>query len=315
MRYFFFTFIVASLLGLVSPVQAITTVTPVVEIDIDPGTTETAQIQLYNETAEPLALVGTIEAFSPTGEDGQIQPRPATSSDVVLEWITFTQDTIVIQPGQIVSVPFSVTVPDQTTPGGYYAVLFWGTQPTADGQLQITARIGSLVFIRVTGPVVEQLEVLEFLASRSLSFELPVTFTSRVSNTGNVHVKPVGELMVTNAFGQRSAVPVNSEAAAILPGSVRSFAISYGQQPAKDFITSWISRVHNEITLGAYGPLKATLSLTYGDGHQVVATTQLTVVPWRTAAVGAVLLVILFGIIRFRRAVKKIKNRVKSSAQ
>ena len=207
MRYFFFTFIVASLLGLVSPVQAITTVTPVIEIDIDPGTTETTQIQLYNETAEPLALVGTVEAFSSTGEDGQIQPRPATSNDVVLSWIAFTQDTIVIQPGQIVSVPFSVTVPDQTTPGGYYAVLFWGTQPTADGQLQITARIGSLVFIRVTGPVVEQLEVLEFLASRSLSFELPVTFTSRVSNTGNVHVKPVGELMVTNAFGQRSAVP------------------------------------------------------------------------------------------------------------
>jgi len=315
MRYLFFTFFAVSLLGLVSPVQAITTVTPVIEVDIDPGTTETATIQLYNETDAPLALVGAIEPFSPTGEEGQIELRLAADSDVALTWITFAQDTVVIQPGQIVSVPFSVTAPDQAAPGGYYAVLFWGTQPTADGQVQITARIGSLVFIRVTGPAVEQLEVLEFLVNRELSFELPVTFTSRVSNTGNVHVKPVGELNVTNVFGQRGIVPVNSEAAAILPGSVRLFSISYGQQPAKNFITDWVSRVGDEITLGAYGPLRATLNLTYGDGRQVAATTQLTVVPYRTVVTGLVFLVVLFGIIRFRKAVKKIKNRVKNSTQ
>lgn len=189
----------------------------------------------------------------------------------------------------------TINVPDDASPGGHYGVIrFTGTPPNLEGQgVSLSASLGSLIFLSVSGDVTENLSLEEFSVNKNgksgTFFEsLPLNFVERIKNDGNVHEQPGGSIVITNMFNKTVATfSYNPSARYILPASTRKF-----EQPLDKSV------VANKRLFGKY---TATLNVTYGEGNNKTATSTITfwVIPWKLIVGVIAALVIGFFAVRF----------------
>jgi len=145
--------------------------------------------------------------------------------------------------------------------------------------------------LTVTGTYAETGSIVTFSADSDSYTEGPVMFTLRYQNTGDIHLKPTGKVVVTNMFGTEvKSISVNADKSAVLPGSIRAFEVA-----------DWTD-------LGSgFGKYTATVTLTSGT-----VTSEATYDFWVLSMTGiiiavVVILVLIFLIIIIIRAVTKKK--------
>ncbi|MEU1623634.1 DUF916 domain-containing protein [Streptomyces sp. NPDC005722] len=139
-------------------------------------------------------------------------------------WITVKSTTLTLKSQQSATVPFTLTVPRDATPGdhsgGVVTSLVTGVQGKA---VRLDRRLGSRLYLRVTGPLDPALTVGDLHAAYqgtlnpAGSGSLRVTYTVR--NTGNVRLKARQMLRTKGLFGligQDAGLPGLPE---ILPGN------------------------------------------------------------------------------------------------
>jgi hypothetical protein len=186
-------------------------------------------------------------------------------------------------------------------------IRFTATPPELRGTgVSLSASLGALMLITVTGNTQESLTVHEFAISHGKKtgtvFEsTPLQFLERIKNTGNVHEQPTGQVTITNMFGKKvAAVNVNLPPRNILPGSIRKFT-----QPLDNSVLG---------SKKLFGRYKADLRLTYGSNKQVLtASTEFWVVPYRLIAIVIILLV--GGFFAARVFIRRYNRRIISRAQ
>ena len=101
------------------------TISPVrLEITADPGQTVTGKLLLLNEQNGTTTFYSSFENFEPSGDSGT--PRFIGAEDGLATWIK-TDGKITLESGTSTSVPFSITVPDNAEPGGYFVAIFFGS--------------------------------------------------------------------------------------------------------------------------------------------------------------------------------------------
>jgi hypothetical protein len=162
-------------------------------------------------------------------------------------------------------VNFSVNPPKDAEQGTHYgALLFSYSGKLAEGSVsEVQQSVGTILLVyygqgRENGTVKSQ-------ADKHLIWSPDkVTFTERFSNTGNVHVKPKGEVRVRNMFGQIASTPqINRDAANVLPLSDRTF------------ITTWYP---SSFSFGRY---TAESVIIYGRGKlEAKNTVVIWILPW-----------------------------------
>lgn len=217
-----------------TPGQGIEISPPLIELNVDPGQTTSFDIRLRNVTTGTLLTKGSVEDFVAEGEEGKpkllldknAEPSPYTFKP----WVKSIPDlTLVSQEAKTSKV--TLNVPKDAAPGGHYGVIrFSALPPELEGSgVSLSASIGTLVLINVSGDATKKATLAEFYAAQngkknSFFEQGPITFVERIRNEGNVHFKPVGTLRVTNMFGKEVKVlSVNERSGSILPGSVRRF--------------------------------------------------------------------------------------------
>jgi hypothetical protein len=161
------------------------------------------------------------------------------------------------------------------------------------------------MLLTVSGKITENLSVKEFSvshngASGSFFQSGPLNFVERITNSGNVHEQPTGNVVIKDMFGRKLAtLPVNQPPGNVLPGSTRKFS--------QNLDKSVIGTKH------MFGHYTATLSLVYGAGNKktLTASTSYWVIPFKTVAIVIGLLIIAFFALRFaiRRYNRYILNR------
>src|SRR3989338_44769 len=112
------TFLVLLITGFLlfpSAASALTVISPVVEISADPSATERGIVKVFNESDKPLELKATVEKYAQFGLGGTDH----------LQWISLDQSEILLLAKQVVIVPFTVAIPANAEPGGYYATIAW----------------------------------------------------------------------------------------------------------------------------------------------------------------------------------------------
>lgn len=272
---------------------------PVLELNANPGQVLTANIRIRNVTKTPLVVRGRINDFVAGGEEGQpklLLDETDKSSYSLKDWAP-SVPSLQLPPGEVRSVAVRLNVPPNASPGGHYGVIrFTGTPPELeDTGVALSASIGTLVLVNVAGNVTESVKFEEFFVSRKGNkgsfFESgPLVLTERVRNDGNVHVKPTGELKVSNLFGRQVAsLKVNDPPRNILPDSVRKF----DQVLDKKFL---------------FGRYRATANLTYGQGKTLTASRVFWVIPYKLLLLLLLVLVVLFMV--FRSGVKGYNRRI-----
>lgn len=272
---------------------------PLLDIKANPGQVVTAQIRVRNVTRDSLVVKAQFEDFVAQGEEGQ--PRILLNTNEkspysIKDWLNAPAN-VTLAPQQREVVDVTITIPKDASPGGHYGVVrFTGTPPElGETGVSLSASVGTLMLVNVSGKVTQSAKVAELYAShgnkRGSLFEYgPITFTTRVQNTGNVHFQPKGTLQVTNMFGKNVYVgQFNQDNRNILPGSIRKF------QQTMD----------KKLLFGRYN---VRADVVYGTDSQITsAKTSFWVVPYKLIAIAILAIAAL--IFAFKRYNKFIIKR------
>lgn len=184
------------------------------QVDVEAGESLGLAVGIRNGGSAPIELrTFATNVFNPPngGFSAQTEDDEKTGPTLWLDYPSFTME---LDPGEVREQEFTITVPEGTPPGQYVAAL---VVRTAD-ELQIDGsdvfrqilRNAMSVEITVPGPVLPEFELGEpvFTVGPAVTtLDIPVT------NTGNILVKPSGELLLMSPDGRvltRSSVEMGS---------------------------------------------------------------------------------------------------------
>jgi hypothetical protein len=278
-------------------VSALTISPPSLEFNLDPGQTVTQRIKLYNDESKPLTVYSSTANFTAQGETGEPTFDLSAAPSDLSAWITVADGPFTINSKDKIEVTATIAIPANAEPGGHYASIFFGPQPTAaagDKQVNIKSLIGSLAIVRVSGDVRERAAIAVFALNRTSTTlnRLPAEFFLRLNNSGNVHVRPAGTVTIKNLFGQTSAVlTVNENKGAVLPETTRKFEVAWAKAATPAATGNFFTEIGREWQNFGFGPYTAATDLTYGQGQQTLTSSlKFFILPWR------LLLVVLIGL-------------------
>jgi hypothetical protein len=244
------------------------------------------------------------------GEDGT--PKILLNNDdndpySLRTWVSQVPNTE-LAPAQIKTLPVTLTVPANASPGGHYGVVrFTGTAPSLTGSngVSLSASLGALMLVTVSGKITENLSIKHFTVDQngkpgSLFQSGPLNFVELLDDTGNVHLQPTGAVAITDMFGRSLAtLSVNVPPFNILPDSMRKFDQSL-----------------NKSVIGSkrlFGRYTAKLTLTYGTSKKVVSESIVFwVIPFKL--IGIIILILVVGFFALRFGLKRYNRHILAKA-
>lgn len=284
------------------PAQALTVSPARFEVAGDPGTTLSGEIELFNEQEGTRTFYVSFENFEPKGDSGA--PHFVGAKEGLATWLQADQ-TVTVAFGERVLVPFSIAIPENAEPGGYFAAIFFGSQPpegTGGGEVTIGGKIGVLVLLRVTGEVAEGGGLTSFAArdNQRVFTSLPIAFEYRLTNEGGDRVVPRGEIKIKNSVRLTSATLLaNENDGSVLPGSTRKFHVTWGseQDPGDEAETGqgFFAAAMRQLRDFHFGWYTARMDLSWGETNQTAAAAyHFLVIPWQLLSLLLIVLLALW---------------------
>lgn len=295
---------------------ALTIVPPSLEFSADPGNKIETKIKLFNEENDPISVFSSTANFAAKNEAGDPDFNFETAPTDLASWIDVGVGPYTLKPGDRLEIPVVITVPANAEPGGHYASVFFGTDPSikpeGGGQVSVRSLIGSLIILRVSGDVRETASIASFkTVNGKASFSrLPITFALRIANQGNVHIRPKGSIEIKNIFGGETArLTINEVNGAVLPNSIRQFAVDWQKSGRDSQGGNFFEELAAEWRNFAFGPYTATVALTYGQSSLTLQQTlRVTVIPWELLltillVLGIIIFFLVWGIKRYNASI------------
>jgi hypothetical protein len=292
--------------------QAITISPPRLELDGDPGTTVSSEFKVTNESNSATTYYTQVENFESKDESGN--PQFVQTKEGLATWISVA-GSVSASAGEEKTIPFTIRIPRNAEPGGYFASIFVRTTPPpeAGGEVSIGARLGTLILLRVNGDIQEGVDILEFSTKDKKRFftSLPVELYYRFQNTGTDRVKPEGEVVIKNLIGLKAKIlSANRTDGSVLPRSIRRFDMAWingggGKEDQGLAVSarnpgSFLEEAKYQWSHFALGYYTANLDITYGQNNNTAdGTFRFFVVPWQLLIIiiGALLIILI--ILRF----------------
>ena len=286
---------------------------PLFQMAIGPGEVWRSSLKIVNTNPYDLTVYAGTMNFEAGGEEGQGRFVPILESDAssfsLAKWIEITPDPIFIPQGKSVDIPFTVRIPPEAEAGGHYAAILVGTRPQNENQnganILVSSQVSSLFLVRINGDVREEGYIQEFKTDRKFYEKPDIDFILRFANTGNVHLKPQGEIAIFNLWGREMGkIMINekSDFGNVLPRSARKFIFNW----QRDF---------NILEAGRF---KAVAVISYGeDARQNVShVVYFWVLPGKPLLVTLIsfltfVLIIIFLIRRYvKRSLASLEQRI-----
>jgi hypothetical protein len=243
-----------------------------------PGQNWSSNLKIINTNPYELVISANIVNFEAVGESGQGKFIPIlteeTDGQSFAEWITISDEAIVIPAEQTIQIPFTIELPENAPPGGHYAAILVGTKSdngrTGETKVEISQVVSSLIFLSVAGDVSEVGSIREFTTENAIHESPEVKFNLRFENKGNVHLQPQGDIKILNMWGQeRGVIPINK----------RSLFGKVVRESIRKYSFTWTG----EWSLADIGRYTAIATLAYGENDRQFASaeTHFWVIPWR----------------------------------
>ncbi|GAA4699334.1 WxL protein peptidoglycan domain-containing protein [Nocardioides conyzicola] len=279
---------------------------------VNPGGSVRDGLVVANHGRKPIELaVYAADGFTTDG--GQLDLlTPDQKSASIGAWVHADRDTVRIQPGKSVEVPFRLTLPDNATPGDYLGGIITSLRQEGTGaNMNVDRRLALKVRLRVGGDLDPGLSV----EGLHVSFDGPknpfgtsgATVDYTIHNTGNAILAAGQKVSVTGPFGRLGVdaadVPDSPE---LLPGEKWQVSVPiHGLRPAV--------RLTGTVTLT---PLMTDAAGSVNPLAPVDTTTHAWAVPW---ALLVLLLVVAagvaLGVVLTRRRRAEAKRREDARVQ
>lgn len=207
--------------------QAITISPASTRLSIDPGATVTDDFEIINGGENGYKVNLSVSPYRVVGEqyDPNFTQLPGTVD--ASEWVTLSRSSEELDGQKVLSVSYTVTVPENTAPGGYYAVIFAQTSQSEESEASGVIphnRVGNILYITVNGDV-EQSGDATGSAIPFLTFSPSVPVSIKVSNSGGVHFETKATFRVTDFRGNE--VFKSEVDRFVLPSTVRDISASW----------------------------------------------------------------------------------------
>ncbi|MBQ3467998.1 hypothetical protein IJH19_00420 [Candidatus Saccharibacteria bacterium] len=233
-------------------------VSPVsLEHDLDPGESTTGSFNVFNDGDNTLYYHAAASPYylSSTDKGGlDVSYNKESTYTQIANWITFTSPDGEIAPGGKAEIKYKITVPKDAPGGGQYAALLVATRDTKedaakkDTSVSEVANVGPVVYAKISGDIITKGEITSNEINGFL-FAPPITASSKVKNSGNVHADATYIMRVYPLFSNETIY--NNEEhpgiATLLPDSTRYFTASWSADEGAPSIG--IYRVQSEVKI------------------------------------------------------------------
>lgn len=307
---------------------------PSIGLETRPGSPVSTDLRVQNQGLATEHIKVSVMTFSARGQDGTPQLLDLKAGDDFAKWAQFSTMRFDAEPNVWNTVKMTIAVPPSAAFGYYYAVIF--SRDGADKQLQkkqanLLGAVASLVLLDVQAPgAVRRAKIAEFSTKQKAQEFLPANFTVRIQNTGNTHIAPRGNIVISKGGKNVALLEVNLKKGFILPKSYRKFTSDWSDgtpvykvktadgktvldkdgKPATSL--DWDKFSVSKLRFGKYN---AKLVVVYNDGQGDIsteATLSFWVIPWRI--VGGILLISLLVLAGLWATVfRPIRSRFKKS--
>lgn len=242
------------------PVRGLTISPLRTELEIAPGRSQDQTLRLVNYSDKPMTVHLSAEKFSVTNS---AYDYAFTAESDTAKWVNFTKDDVELKPGESQKVGYNLGIPLTAEPGGRYISLFASTNAvTGNEQVKSKQRIGSLIYLNVSGKVTRVGKLVSLNSPWFMSAK--DSWSTSLQNSGTTHYRSRYGVEINNLFG--GSVATTSNDALILPASVRSVT---GTIPAPRW--PGIYKAIFTIGLGDTPAVKQTKYLVYAPSWSVVA--------------------------------------------
>ncbi len=172
--------------------------------ELKPGSTYKGTIKVQNTGKNSFKYRMSVTPYNVIDEKYTQDFENASKYNDITNWVTFSRTTGELEPGTEDEVGFTVKVPTDVPAGGQYAILM--AELVNDGNSSQTSgistiqRVGTVLYSNVEGETRRTGGVSENKVP-SILFNPPITATSIVENTGNIHASATYVLQVYPLFG------------------------------------------------------------------------------------------------------------------
>jgi len=259
------------------------------KLDAGESTTEYLAIRNLGKTTTTFALTAADGYLTTTGRFNMLQA--GQESVDAGTWITVAKE-VTVKAGGTEVVPFTITVPDNATPGDHPAGIAASvstTGTTSDGtQIGVESRVGFRVMTQVTGDLAPALSIgrvtSEYTPSWNLFTPGKLSVSYEVTNAGNT------QLSISDSLDAESI-----KRGDVFPGETRTISL--------DPVAAWpLVVISKQLTVAGSVPSDATLTVA-----PATETVSAIAIPWlHLAVLLGIIAVAAFLILARRRSSAKI---------
>jgi len=217
------------------------------ELTANPGDVLTNILKVYNPTDSIVAIEMEVEDFTVIGETGEVIVEPAeTETYSLARWITAEPAEFTLEPREQKFVNFTINIPENAEPGGKYGSVLASTAGVVGEEVTgaaIAQKVGALVLLTVSGEIREELIIKDFSCPSFLETG-PVDFTIRFENTGTIHLRPRGFVVITD-WRDKKVADVEFPQNNVIPGAIRKIETSWDKK--------WLAGRYTAMLVGGYG--------------------------------------------------------------
>jgi hypothetical protein len=202
-----------------------TSVSPV----INPGSVYHGSFQVINQGQTGYNFIVYATPYRVNGEAYTPVFTVLPSSPDIASWLNFSTPGGHLNPSQSATINYTVTVPENVQPGGYYAAAFAETQyPKSSDGITLNEQVGELFYIEVAGPVVKTGKLLTW--SSGFLQKPPLTSTIRLEDSGSINFPATIHLQVKDILGHTKYSLLTTKQ--LLPQTIRRITMPWSSVPS-----------------------------------------------------------------------------------
>ena len=217
--------------------QSLTVSPPTQKLILSPGESYDGSIKISNSNSSTrdLKYSAFVGSFSETGGEnskddyGTVDHISTSDYNQIMDWITLEKDSGTVAPNAVDFLNYTINVPENVPAGGQYATIIIrddtdesvaSTEDTV--AIQSSFQFASIIYAEVSGETKQTGKVLENNVP-AISFSAPLTVSSMVENTGNVHTDAKYTLQIWPLFSNEEVYSNEEEpmTSLILPETKR----------------------------------------------------------------------------------------------
>lgn len=171
-------------------------------LEVAPGTTRQLAVALVNHGTQPITArtyAADVYTIVNGGFGVRLADEPVSGPTT---WLDYAPDTLELDPATTVERTFTIQVPEETPPGAYItSLVIENAEPIkGTGAVALNQVIRQAIAVAITVPG-EQRPGFTIGAAQHKPAGVTGSILVAVTNTGTVHLKPAGELVLTDADG------------------------------------------------------------------------------------------------------------------